>query len=210
MKKLIIYIIKKYFNYHRQITSIFDLNVNYIQKGNEVHISLDEKKFLSRVYNCSRYSKDYSFGFTTKPICHINLLNVELQGNTGIVIYEGKPLIESAFSQIRLLSLLSLPSIFLVSRNKKGLYTSVFMLPWAGTNIYHWFIDVLPRITILDNIKFEEGITIIIPSDIPNYQLETLKALVRKLDIEVKYLKVTKYSRLYLEKYFQRPKSSLK
>ncbi|MBC5992143.1 glycosyltransferase family 61 protein [Pontibacter cellulosilyticus] len=134
-----------------------------------------ERTFLERSAESFNYSIDYSLGYRNKAQFLVHLRQVEILGNSGAVVQDGKILVESVFEVNRLAKspAFKTPAL-LLSKYKKGLYTSVLHLPWAENNNYHWFFDCLPRLYFLLN-TVQESINIIMRADLPPYQLQTLQ-----------------------------------
>ncbi|MEJ8802714.1 glycosyltransferase family 61 protein [Pontibacter sp. H249] len=141
-----------------------------VQQFNE-----EERAFLEQSAESFNYSIDYSLGYRTKAQYLVHLRNVTFLGNSGAVVQEGKLVVESVFDVSRLAKspAFKTPAL-LLPKYKSGLYTSVLHLPWAENNNYHWFFDCLPRLYFLLN-TVQESIKIIMRSDLPLYQLDTIK-----------------------------------
>lgn len=104
---------------------------------------------------------------------------VAVHGNTGSVVVDGSIVADSMFDVSRLARSPAYrhPSRRPHRRHISGTVTSIFHLPWARSNIYHWFVDVLPRWHAIA-AAHSGPLTVLIPTGMPAYQTETLEHLI--------------------------------
>ncbi|MBF9253773.1 glycosyltransferase family 61 protein [Pontibacter sp. 172403-2] len=143
--------------------------------GYVVTFDAAETAFLEQSAASFNYSIDYSLGYRQKALYLVRLKDVEFLGNSGAVVQQGNVVVESVFDISRLAKshAFKTPAL-LLPKYKRGLYTSVLHLPWAGNNTYHWFFDSLPRLYfVLQTVQ--EPIQVIMRRDLPAYQLQTLQ-----------------------------------
>jgi capsular polysaccharide biosynthesis protein len=94
-------------------------------------------------------------------------------------VQAGKVVVESVFDVSRLSKSNAYKTpAFMLSKYKKGVFTSVLHLPWAANNNYHWFFDCLPRLYLLLQ-ETREPVNIIMRRDLPAYQHETLQFILQ-------------------------------
>ncbi|PKV62714.1 glycosyltransferase family 61 protein [Pontibacter ramchanderi] len=138
------------------------------------HFNEAEKAFLEDSARSFNYVIDYSLGYRQKEQFLVRLPEVEVLGNTGAVVLNGKVVMESVGEVSRLAKSDAFKEVsLLLPKRKAGRYTSVLFLPWADNNNYHWFFDCLPRLyLVLENTQ--EPIQVIMRRDMAPYQLETL------------------------------------
>lgn len=134
----------------------------------------EEKAFLEDSARSFNYAIDYSLGYRQKEQYLIRLQDVEVIGNSGAVVLDGKVVVESVGEVSRLAKSDAFKEVsLLLPKQKKGRYSSVLFLPWADNNNYHWFFDCLPRLyLVLEHTK--EPIRVIMRRDMAAYQLDTL------------------------------------
>lgn len=125
--------------------------------------------------------KSRSSNFYKEPEGYVSeLSNIFLYTDSGLLRYNNKIIIESAFDKIRLVKTknvfkTSLGLKYKINRNlKKNICTSFIHQPWSNTSNYHWIIDCLSRIYLMKDY-FEEEVTVILNKDIKDFQLQTLK-----------------------------------
>jgi len=147
--------------------------------GHVVTFDAAETTFLEQAAASFNYSIDYSLGYRQKEQYLVRLRDIEFLGNSGAVVQDGKIVVESVFDGSRLAKSPAFKSpALLLPKYKRGLYTSVLHLPWAGNNNYHWFIDCLPRLYFVLQ-TMQEPIHIIMRRDLPEYQVQTLQFILQ-------------------------------
>ena len=195
-----IYNFFSFFNYHYFPTTLNREPKTNSLKGYQVDFSPEETEFLKLSAATFNYVTDYTNGYWQKHLYACTLQNVTLLGNTGAIVKENKVISESAFDQVRLcISPAYRSPAFMWKHRKKGLYTSIFHLPWAQTSNFHWFYDSLPRLyTLLQLIK--EPINLVVNKDIPAFQLETLQFIIKdNPNFSLTY--ISKHKKWKIEKY---------
>lgn len=175
--KKLIYYFSAAINYYYQAVSVFHHpRKKVIQESYLVNFTPEEETFLEKCAQSFNYAVDYSKGFRQKELFIVPLTTVTFLGNSGAVVLNGKIVTESVFDQMRLVKSPAFRSpALLVPKRKTGRYVSIMHLPWAETSNYHWFLDVLPRLFLLQHIP--EPLTLIVPQDMPVFQRETLNFL---------------------------------
>ncbi|KAA5544765.1 glycosyltransferase family 61 protein [Adhaeribacter rhizoryzae] len=176
--KIIYQKLSSWLNYYYSFTSVYQHpQKKVMQPGYWVEFSQPEKEFLNICAASFGYEVDYARGYRQKEIAVITLKDVIFLGNSGALIWQNKVIKESVFDQLRLTKSPAFRSpAYMLPQNKSGQFTSLMHLPWAETSNYHWFLDCLPRLyAILQNLK--EPTTLIIPANMPAFQLETLNFL---------------------------------
>src|SRR5690606_26465904 len=105
----------------------------------------------------------------------VRLPDVQVLGNSGAVVLEGKVVVESVGEVSRLAKSDAFKEVsMMLPASKKGRYTSVLHLPWADNNNFHWFFDCLPRLYLV--LEHRQGpIKVIMRRDMAAYQLDTLQ-----------------------------------
>jgi len=167
-------------NYFYRAASVFHHpEKNIVLPAREVSFNGFEKSFLALCANSFNYEIDYSGGYRQKEISITRLRNVTLLSNSGALVLNGKVVTESAFDMRRLaLSPAWRMPAFMLPVTRKGIYTSIFHLPWAATSNYHWFFDCLPRLYALTQ-NVQEPITLVMPEGAPGFQLESLNFILK-------------------------------
>ncbi|MBD1397637.1 glycosyltransferase family 61 protein [Pontibacter sp. JH31] len=165
-----------------------------------LHFDDSETAFLEQSAVSFNYAIDYSLGYRQKAQYVVRLRGVEFLGNSGAAVLDGKVVVESVGEVSRLAKSEAFKEVsLLLPKQKKGIYTSVLHLPWAGQNNYHWFFDCLPRLyLVLENIK--EPIKIIMRRDMAAYQLETL-AFVAKAYPQAEVVYIGKHEKWQVEEF---------
>ncbi|MBK6771740.1 MAG: glycosyltransferase family 61 protein [Ignavibacteria bacterium] len=89
-------------------------------------------------------------------------------------------LVESFFSQKKMFKSKAYRSIenFKEESKNEGSYTSIFHQYSLNNNIFHWYIECLPRLHLLAYIQ--KPITILCPSNLLAYQLRQIETLSSK------------------------------
>ncbi|WP_299990621.1 glycosyltransferase family 61 protein [uncultured Pontibacter sp.] len=166
--------------YYSRYTSVLHhpskqvLTPSYVLDFNEA-----ERAFLEDSARSFNYAIDYSLGYRQKEQYLIRLQDVEVLGNSGAVVLDGKVVVESVGEVSRLAKSDAFKEVsLLLPKKQSGRYTSVLHLPWADNNNYHWFFDCLPRLyLVLESTK--EPIKVIMRRDMAPYQFETLAFVLR-------------------------------
>ncbi|WP_299701094.1 glycosyltransferase family 61 protein [uncultured Pontibacter sp.] len=166
--------------YSRYTSVLHHPSKQLLSPGFVVQFDETEKAFLEDSARSFNYAIDYSLGYRQKEQYLIQLQEVEVLGNSGAVVLDGKVVVESVGEVSRLAKSDAFKEVsLLLPKQKRGLYTSVLHLPWADQNNYHWFFDCLPRLyLVLEHMQ--EPIKIIMRLDMAPYQLETLAFVVKE------------------------------
>jgi capsular polysaccharide biosynthesis protein len=132
------------------------------------------KAFLEESARSFNYTIDYSLGYRQKEQFLVRLQHVDVLGNSGAVVLDGKVVVESVGEVSRLAKSDAFKEVsLLLPQKRSGRYTSVLFLPWADNNNFHWFFDCLPRLfLVLEHTS--EPIKVIMRRDMAPYQLDTL------------------------------------
>ncbi|WP_210486294.1 glycosyltransferase family 61 protein [Rufibacter aurantiacus] len=169
----------------------------------EVDICDSERECLiktEQIYGVHyRYSLKY-FQKETFISCHKDVIFL---GNSGAIVEERNAVVaESAFDELRLIKSPSfrMPSL-MFGKNKKGVYTSVIHLPWSKWNIYHWFIDCLPRFYSIKQIPFESTIFLIVNDRLEPFQEESVKFFLQE-DSRLKLVKIKNSEKWYIDEFW--------
>lgn len=168
--------------YPGYIPKRFQRNKTVLREAEVLETALDEKGCLLRSAKIYGEMFDYSRSYHQKEIFLSDHRNILFLGHSGAIVEKNNNVVaESAFDEIRLLKspAFRLPAI-MRSSTKKGVFTSILHLPWAEENIYHWFIDCLPRLLSIQKIPLDEPIGLIVNKGIKPYQLETLQFFLEK------------------------------
>ncbi|WP_162426537.1 glycosyltransferase family 61 protein [Pontibacter pudoricolor] len=179
IKKLLFKLLHSAGYYFRYTSVLHHPSKQVLAPAQVLSFNEEERCFLEKSAASFNYSLDYSLGYRQKEQYLIKLYHTVILGNSGAVVQHGKVVVESVFDVSRLAKspAFKTPAL-LIPTYKKGLYTSVLHLPWAGNNNYHWFFDCLPRLyNVLQTIA--EPIKIIMRRDLPKYQHETLQFLLQ-------------------------------
>jgi hypothetical protein len=165
--------------YSRYTSVLHHPDKKLLAPGFVVQFDETETAFLEDSARSFNYAIDYSLGYRQKEQYLIRLQDVEVLGNSGALVLDGKVVVESVGEVSRLAKSDAFKEVsLLLPKQKKGRYTSVLHLPWADQNNYHWFFDCLPRLyPVLENTQ--EPIKIIMRRDMAPYQLETLAYVVK-------------------------------
>ncbi|MDO6391119.1 glycosyltransferase family 61 protein [Pontibacter sp. BT731] len=161
--------------YYSRYTSVLHhpgkrvLSPSYVLDFNDA-----EKTFLEDSARSFNYAIDYSMGYRQKEQSLVRLQQVEVLGNSGALVLDGKIVVESVGEVSRLAKSDAFKEVsLLLPKRKAGRYTSVLYLPWADHNNFHWFFDCLPRLyLVLEHTQ--EPIKVIMRRDMAPYQLQTL------------------------------------
>ncbi|KAA9345815.1 glycosyltransferase family 61 protein [Adhaeribacter soli] len=169
-------------NYFHRNASIFHHPEKQVLLPAEfIDFNSTEQAFLERCAASFNYDSDFSRGYRQKEVSLTRLADVSLLANSGGLVlhntFPDKLVTESVFDLRRMANSPGwrMPA-FMLAKRKKGVYTSIFHLPWAATSNYHWFFDCLPRLyALLQTVK--EPITLVMPEFVPLFQQETLAFL---------------------------------
>ncbi|HEY4652392.1 MAG TPA: glycosyltransferase family 61 protein, partial [Pontibacter sp.] len=187
--------------YYFRYTSVLHHPAKKVMAPTQVlYFNEQEQAFLEQSAASFNYSLDYTLGYRVKPQFLVKLQGVTFLGNSGAVVQHGKVVVESVFDTSRLAKspAFKMPAL-LLSRYKKGLYTSVLHLPWAANNNYHWFFDCLPRLYFLLQ-QVQEPIHIIMRHDLPAYQHETLQFILQEYP-QAKIIYISKHEKWQVEQF---------
>lgn len=121
------------------------------------------------------YREQRGLGYRCRAACVHRLDGAMVVGATGAVVHNGSLVAESVFDVSRMARSPAYrhPSRRPRIRRHAGPCASVFHLPWAASNIYHWFVDVMPRLYAIARSHTGE-LTLLVPETMPEYQRETL------------------------------------
>lgn len=141
----------------------------------------DEKTFLNiinskinnLIFKDNYHPKHYSHFNYQREVFSCVFRSIEFVGASGILIHNGKGILESAFSSIRLNYSKKFFSFVFKKKIKKGVYTSIMHWDFAN-NYYHFLIDNLSRMYILEKIN-EPKINLIVPKNYNKFYLDILK-----------------------------------
>ena len=192
----------KHLNYYNDSSAIPFEEKTILRNGFRVEITPKEKQLCRIASKVNASMPDYSGGFSVPELYNSKMQNVTFFGNSGgILNSQGKIVIESLMNIARMYSsyIFRVPGLFLTSNLKSSSYTSILHLPWAETSIYHFFIDVMPRLYVLSFFK-NESITIIINHDVSDFQwqiLKTFKVSYRNF----KFIKIKRYQKFKISDY---------
>src|SRR6478735_5632672 len=168
------------FNYFFRTVSVYQHpDKTVVLPAQSLAFSQIEQEFLEACAWSFNYEIDYAGGYRQKEVSVTRLKNATLLGNSGALILNEKVVSESVLDlrRVALSPAWRMPA-FLLPKVKKGIYTSVFHLPWAETSNYHWFFDCLPRVyALLQTVK--EPVVFIMNQNAPAFQLETLQFLLK-------------------------------
>jgi len=168
-------------NYFYKTTSIFHyVGKKDVQPAYLVTFNKYETVFLKQCAQSFNYLVDYSLGFRQKDIYTNQLQQVIFLGNSGALLLKNSLITESVFDPLRLVKSPAFKTFAWMgwTKKKKGLFTSIMHLPWAEQSNYHWFLDCLPRLCLLlDTVQ--EPIQVIVPCNMPDFQHESLKFLLK-------------------------------
>lgn len=186
--------------YSRYTSVLHHPGKQVLASGYVVQFDEKEKAFLEASARSFNYAIDYSLGYRQKEQYLIRVQEVEVLGNSGAMVLDGKVVVESVGEVSRLAKSDAFKEVsLLLPKQKQGLYTSVLHLPWADQNNYHWFFDCLPRLYLV--LEHEQRpIKIIMRRDMALYQLETLDFVVKDYpQAEVVY--IGKHEKWQVEEY---------
>ena len=192
----------KHVNYYNDSISIPFEEKTILRNGFRVEVTPKEKELCRISIPVTPSIPDYSGGFFVPELYNSKMKNVTFFGNSGgILNSQGKIVIESLMNIARMYSsdIFRVPGLFLTSNLKSNIYTSIFHLPWAETSIFHFFIDVMPRLYVLSFFK-NESITIIINHDVPDLQWQILKTFNLSYR-NFKFIKIKRYQKFKISNY---------
>jgi capsular polysaccharide biosynthesis protein len=179
LKKAFFSLLHRLGYYSRYTSVLHHASKQVLAPGYVVPFDETEKAFLENSAHSFNYTIDYSLGYRQKEQYLIRLQEVEVLGNSGALVLDGKVVVESVGEVSRLAKSDAFKEVsLLLPKQKKGLYTSVLHLPWADQNNYHWFFDCLSRLYLVLEQE-QRPIKIIMRRDMAPYQLETLAYVVK-------------------------------
>ncbi|WP_169728030.1 glycosyltransferase family 61 protein [Adhaeribacter aquaticus] len=165
-----------------------------------VRFTAEEESVLELCAYSFNYDVDYSRGYRQKEIFVVTLKNISFLGNSGAIIVNNKVVVESVFDQLRLTKSPAFRSpAKMQQQQKRGVFSSIMHLPWAASSNYHWFLDCLPRLMSLLQ-EPARPMELIVPKNIPAYQLETLKFFLADRP-EIKLVYIGKQEKWELEEF---------
>ncbi len=154
-KKNYIPSIKRYFS-----NNLNEINYRTLIPKRKFEFNREEKEFLNENIACSkRIKNNRDKGYTQKEIFLCKLKNVKFFGHSGVVVYDDKPLLDTACTLTRLRKFTrSVDNIFYKHKKMKGVYTSILgLFPF---NFHHFLIENIPRFYGISQIK-EKKINVI-------------------------------------------------
>ncbi len=164
-----------------------------------MHISYTEKEldFFSKIdWTIFAGRRETKFKeFPEVFSCVLN--NIKFFGISGGIGIKDQVLAESVRGKGGLPEILYGDHVLLPHNKKKGLYTSIMLLDWSRSNIYHWLIDCVPRLMAITQIG-NTKIKFIINKDIVPYQREILNFF---LDDRFELVPIRSYEVWELERY---------
>ncbi len=152
-----------------------------IKDGYFLDLNNSDIDFLKKCISSEFYNQcDYSSSYFQPPIFITNVDSAVLFGNCGGVMIKDRLLVESFFSQKKMFKSKAYRSIenFKEESKNEGSYTSIFHQYSLNNNIFHWYIECLPRLHLLAYIQ--KPITILCPSNLLAYQLRQIETLSSK------------------------------
>lgn len=138
-------------------------------------VTAEDSQFLEACAEQAHRTPDYSQAAIMAEGFYCWLEDAVLLGNTGAVCVRDVAIVES---MLHLKKLARSPSYrapqALRSRSAVGLFTSIFYLPEAESNIYHWLVDCLPRLWLVAQATDQE-ITLLCHATMTDYQRASLE-----------------------------------
>lgn len=194
--------LKKWFNYYDDYCYIKEKYAREsVSNPYFIDLSLEEKNFLKRSIITEYYNvPDYSLSYVQPELFYAYLECPTLLGNTGALVKDEKLLVESLYYHKKCFRSDAYRKAKIFRHSfKKGLYTSIFYQFSMNHNIFHWYLECLPRLYLLRFTGINE-INLICNKDMPDYQLESIANFIEK-DIRIKYLFIDKNEKWTCEKY---------
>ncbi len=190
LRKIILQIFSVLSYYYRAVSVFHHPGKTVLKPSELLHFTEPENEFLEYCAQSYNFEPDYSQGMRQKELSVTKLENVTLLGNSGALVQHDKVIIESVFDQRRLsISTAWRMPAFMLNKHKRGLYASVFHLPWAETSNYHWFFDCLPRLYVLSQLV-KEPVTLVANANMPQFQFDTLNFVLKDFpNIDVQYIR---------------------
>ena len=165
------------FFFSRKIENIPGVEYDIILGKQKIILNSGVEKVLKQSQNTKKIN-DQLFETPEGQVTLVN--NIILHGNSGLISFKGKYIVESALSFNRLLKIRSAirDLFYSLFKSKKidnnEFYTSIIHLPWGESSNYHWFIDCLSRIYLLQSYR-ERKLNIYVHESIKKFQIETLR-----------------------------------
>lgn len=185
-----------------------NFDVNYAE-GIE-HVQFTEREILLiQAFNESYPTLYYDTnGVHSSCLYTLPLRKVILSGYSGLIFdkINNGFIIESGMTYIRMLKAKSSFRKTYPVKAIDNLCTSIHLYPWARKNIYHWFIECLPRLIQIREVSNSYSqLNILIPNEIPNYQEQTIEILKKSLPSNVKIIRISPNCNYFLESYLFLP-----
>ncbi|MFX1392251.1 MAG: DUF563 domain-containing protein [Promethearchaeota archaeon] len=167
---------------YTQITPKFHIKFNeeekyFVKNVNErLLIKIDPKvKILLEKYLIPDVNFNYLF---QREVFSCVFKNIQFVGGTGILIHNGRALIESCCDILRFSRNKVFFQIIPKKKKLKGFYTSIMFWDY-DCNHSHFLIDSLPRLYAITKIE-EPKINLIVPKDINKTYLDIIKLFLDK------------------------------
>jgi hypothetical protein len=182
IQKILNKVLTKYkykFNYYDSLTSLSQISSIIISDTEKLQFSSYEIEVLSdKGLTRSNKRLKYHLGYEADEVRYGVLSNAEVFGNSGACVFENKLIIDSYNFDDRIISSPTYKNIQIRKKiNKKGLYFSLFSMPYAQ-NPYHLIIEDLPKLYLLKLIQ--EPINIIIPEKINKKYKELVSIAIKQ------------------------------
>lgn len=162
-----------------------------IKDGHFLDLNASDINFLKNCISSEFYNQcDYSTSYFQPPIFYTNIDSAILFGNCGGVMIKDSLLVESFFSQKKMFKSKAYRSNinFKEEIKNQGIYTSIFHQYSLNNNIFHWYIECLPRLHLLAYIQ--KPIIILCPSNLLEYQIQQIENLSSKYSkVKIEFLK---------------------
>jgi hypothetical protein len=169
----------------------------------KIEFTPEEKVFLKACAASYNYfDSDFALGLRQKEISIYKLEHVTFFSHTGIIMMDLKLIVESGLSVDRLTQTkayrdfsLMIPRYF-----EEATYTTIQHSHWADNNVYHWFVDCLPRLYIITHM-IKEPVTLLLNDGTNEYQKAIIDFILKDYPhIKVKYLK--KYFKININHFY--------
>lgn len=151
-----------------------------ISQRQSLSLTTEESRFLSRCATQANWTPDYSCTAIIPEAFFAFLEDVNILGNSGAITCKHGVLVDSMLHLKKLTRSAAYRTRF-PRRTKEiqGLATSIFYLPEARSNVYHWLVECLPRLWLLDQAT-DEPVALVCHADMSDYQLASLKPFLDK------------------------------
>lgn len=141
-----------------------------------LNLTENELSFLKLCF-ASEYNNqpDYTIGYFVPENFACHYKNVALYGDSGGVSVNNKLIVESFHSQKKMFQSNSYRKKYnKIDCELTELTTSIFHQYSMNNNIFHWYIECLPRLYLLKKLEIEK-INLIIPYNFQDFQRESIK-----------------------------------